>query len=76
MRTMNKKVCPECNCNLFHKDIYKQELSCTACGLILVAPSVHGLVFPGFKVVPHRKSLKVKINYIRKINFTVAYKLH
>lgn len=58
---MNKKkvVCPECAGNIFHEDTRKQEISCRQCGLVLIAPFVQGLVFPGYKVVPRKKHLSI-----------------
>lgn len=46
-----KKVCPECNKEHFFYDIYKEELSCRCCGLVLDAPYIAGIIFPGIKTI-------------------------
>lgn len=63
MRSMNTKykikfVCPECNADKkqFHYDIYKEELSCRHCGLVIDAPPIAGIIFPGVK----RVKIKIK----------------
>ena len=53
-----KIVCPECNADkkYFHYDTYKEELSCKHCGLVINAPQIAGIIFPGVK------HIKIKIS--------------
>jgi len=48
-----KYICPECRADKknFNYDIYLDELSCRKCGLVIDAPYVAGLIFPGVKVI-------------------------
>lgn len=56
----NVKVCPECNGNIFEEDKTHNETCCRNCGLVLSAPSVYGLFFPGFKIVPRSKRIVIR----------------
>ena len=64
------KVCPECLCNRFHVDFYKQEITCKRCGLVLEAPPEYGIIHKGFKFVSHRKKqykICVSLKYRQKL---------
>lgn len=45
------KVCPECRNTIFKKDYSRNEVYCSACGLVLIAPPVSGIITPGFKII-------------------------
>ena len=51
------KVCPECKGTNFKHDIIHDETYCFQCGLVLIAPSQPGVVFPGFKYITKKKLL-------------------
>lgn len=51
-----RKVCPECNGNLFVEDTIHAEVHCRKCGLVLVAPPHYSFIPAGYSVVDtHRK---------------------
>ena len=53
--TKKIRVCPECRGTIFRKDNCHDEVYCATCGLVLVAPPVCNIVYPGFHI------LKIKI---------------
>lgn len=44
-------ACPECKSTKLKEDKIHGETYCARCGLVLIAPPVHGLVFPGLKLI-------------------------
>lgn len=71
------KVCPECRGNIFTYDDTHAELCCDQCGLVLLAPSVYGLDFPGFLLIPRKKNYHLGIKFSDKsISFLVSYNLN
>ena len=54
------RICPECRGTIFIKDNSHDEVYCATCGLVLVAPPVCNIVYPGFHIlkikIPKRKN--------------------
>lgn len=54
------KLCPECGEKTFKYDPIHQETYCAKCGLILIAPPIAGIIFPGYMLINLKKEVKKK----------------
>lgn len=52
------KLCPECGEKKFKYDPVHQETYCANCGLILIAPPISGIIFPGYMIINLKKEVK------------------